>query len=207
MSDTETSQSMLFWFSVFMLVGAGLLMPFDWQTPDIFDSLLFALLAVSATLGQYCVIQAFRYGQVSLLAPLEYSALIWATSFGFLFWGEFPTPTVLLGAVVIILSSLYVVQREALAAAARGLTAKDRLRIFRAHDRERGSGCRRRRVVGLAIARALAQAGRETLILEGRRSHRQRDLLAQQRGDPCRHLLPRRQPEGPALRRRPRHAL
>ena len=116
MSDTESSQSMLFWFSVFMLVGAGLLMPFDWQTPDFFDSLLFALLAVSATLGQYCVIQAFRYGQVSLLAPLEYSALIWATSFGFIFWGEFPTPTVLLGAMVIILSSLYVVQREALAA-------------------------------------------------------------------------------------------
>ena len=71
---------------------------------------------VAASLGQFCVIQALRYGQVSLLAPLEYSALIWATSFGFIFWGEFPTPTVLLGAMVIILSSLYVVQREALAA-------------------------------------------------------------------------------------------
>jgi drug/metabolite transporter (DMT)-like permease len=116
MSDTESSPSMMFWFSVFMLVGSGLLMPFDWQTPGPFDTSLFALLAVSATLGQYFVIQAFRYGQVSLLAPLEYSALIWATAFGFLFWQELPTPTVLLGAAIIILSSLYVVQREALAA-------------------------------------------------------------------------------------------
>jgi drug/metabolite transporter (DMT)-like permease len=116
MSDTESSPSMMFWFSVFMLVGSGLLMPFDWQTPGLFDASLFALLAVSATLGQYFVIQAFRYGQVSLLAPLEYSALIWATAFGFLFWQEFPTPTVLLGAAIIILSSLYVVQREAFAA-------------------------------------------------------------------------------------------
>jgi drug/metabolite transporter (DMT)-like permease len=116
MSDTETSQSILFWFSTYMLLGSGLLMLFDWQTPDLFDCLLFALLAVAASLGQFCVIQALRYGQVSLLAPLEYSALIWATSFGFIFWGEFPTPTVLLGAAVIILSSLYVVQREALAA-------------------------------------------------------------------------------------------
>ncbi len=116
MSDTETSQSILFWFSTYMLLGSGLLMLFDWQTPGLFDSLLFALLAVAASLGQFCVIQALRYGQVSLLAPLEYSALIWATSFGFIFWGEFPTPTVLLGAVIIILSSLYVVQREALAA-------------------------------------------------------------------------------------------
>jgi drug/metabolite transporter (DMT)-like permease len=116
MSDTETSQSILFWFSTSMLLGSGLLMLFDWQTPGLFDCLLFALLAVAASLGQFCVIQALRYGQVSLLAPLEYSALIWATSFGFIFWGEFPTPTVLLGAVIIILSSLYVVQREALAA-------------------------------------------------------------------------------------------
>ena len=91
-------------------------MPFDWQTPGIFDCLLFAFWPSRLRLGQFCVIQALRYGQVSLLAPLEYSALIWATSFGFIFWGEFPTPTVLLGAVIIILSSLYVVQREALAA-------------------------------------------------------------------------------------------
>lgn len=116
MSDTESSPCMMFWFSVFMLAGSGLLMPIGWRTPDLLDAALFAVLAVAATLGQYFVIQAFRYGQVSLLAPLEYSALIWATAFGFVFWQELPTPTVLLGAAVIILSSLYVVQREARAA-------------------------------------------------------------------------------------------
>lgn len=124
MSDTESSPSMMFWFSVFMLTGSGILMPFGWQTPGLADWLLFVLLAVAATLGQYFVIQAFRFGQVSLLAPLEYSALIWATAFGFLFWREFPTPTVLLGAAIIILSSLYVVQREALAARRARLDAK-----------------------------------------------------------------------------------
>jgi drug/metabolite transporter (DMT)-like permease len=116
LSDTETSQSMLFWVSVFMLAGSGALLPFCWKTPDLHDALLFALLAVAGTLGQFCVIQAFRYGEVSLLAPLEYSALIWATLFGFLFWQQLPTATVVAGAAVIMVSSLYVVHREALAA-------------------------------------------------------------------------------------------
>ncbi len=116
MSRTESSPAMLFWFSLFVLAGAGLLTPFDWRTPDLADALLFALLALAGTIGQFLLIQAFRYGQVSLLAPLEYSALIWATAFGFLFWDQLPTPTVFLGAAVIILSSLYVVHREALAA-------------------------------------------------------------------------------------------
>ena len=91
--------------------------------------------------------------------------------------------------------------------AARGLTAKDRLRIFPAHDRERGSSRRRRRRGGACHRARLGPGRARDPDPGGRRSHRQRDLLAQQRGDPCRHLLPRGQPEGAALRRRPRHAL
>jgi drug/metabolite transporter (DMT)-like permease len=125
MSDTESSACMTFWVGLFILIGSGLIMPFDWKTPGLSDWLLFALLGIAATLGQFSVIQALRYGQVSLVAPLEYSALIWATLFGFVFWLEFPTPTVLLGAAVMILSSLYVVQREALAARRARLDAQE----------------------------------------------------------------------------------
>jgi drug/metabolite transporter (DMT)-like permease len=57
-----------------------------------------------------------EHGEVSLLAPLEYSALIWAVLFGYLVWQELPTPTLLAGAAIIILSSLYVVHRETVAA-------------------------------------------------------------------------------------------
>jgi drug/metabolite transporter (DMT)-like permease len=121
MSDTESSAGMMFWLSIFLLLGTGLLTPFDWRTPDLGDSLLFVLLAITGTLGQFFLIQAFRYGEVSLLAPLEYSALLWATLFGFLFWQQLPTPTVLGGTAVIIASSLYVVHRESRAARRREL--------------------------------------------------------------------------------------
>ena len=61
-------------------------------------------------------------------------------------------------------------------------------------------------VIGLAVARRLALAGREVVVLEGPRASAPY-LLAQQRGDPRRHLLPRRQPEGADLRQRQARAL
>ena len=72
-----------------------------------------AVLAVSGSCAQFGLVQAFRYGEVSVLAPLEYSALIWATLFGHLFWGDLPTTTVLGGVAIIVGSSAYVAHREA----------------------------------------------------------------------------------------------
>ena len=63
--------------------------------------------------AEFCLAQAFRYGEVSLLAPLEYGALIWAVAFGYIFWGDLPTLTVLAGVAIIIASSAYVAHREA----------------------------------------------------------------------------------------------
>ena len=57
-------------------------------------------------------------------------------------------------------------------------------------------------VIGLAVARRLAQAGREVIVLEAAEGDRHRHLLAQQRGDPRRHLLQGRQPDGADVRRR-----
>ena len=63
-------------------------------------------------MGQFFLIQAFRYGEVSLLAPLEYTALIWAILLGLVIWGDVPTWWMLLGAVLVIASSLYIAHRE-----------------------------------------------------------------------------------------------
>jgi drug/metabolite transporter (DMT)-like permease len=112
MSGTETTQGMMLWFSLLVLAGTGSLLPFQWTPIRGEDVGVFVLYAFSGTIGQFLVIQAFRYGEASLLAPIDYSALIWATLFGLLFWGQFPTPTVLVGAAIIIASSLYVLHRE-----------------------------------------------------------------------------------------------
>ena len=62
-------------------------------------------------------------------------------------------------------------------------------------------------VIGLAVARRLAQAGREVDHAGSGRRHRHRDLVAQQRGDPRRHLLSGRKPDGADVRQRQARAL
>ncbi|WP_395014970.1 DMT family transporter [Dongia sp.] len=113
MSGTESSHSILFWSSSLMILAFGSVVPFAWTTPVPADWPAIAVLALSGSCAQFGLVQAFRYGEVSMLAPLEYSALIWATLFGYLFWGDLPTPTVLGGVAIIVASSAYVAHREA----------------------------------------------------------------------------------------------
>ncbi len=117
LSTTEPSHSQLFWASVVLLLGAGTMVPFQWATPRGEDLPAFGLFALVGTLGQFLLVQAMRYAEVSVVAPLEYTALIWATLFGFLFWSQWPTVATLAGAAIVATSSFYIVQREARSAA------------------------------------------------------------------------------------------
>jgi drug/metabolite transporter (DMT)-like permease len=117
MSLTESSHSQLFWSSVVLIAAFGTMLlfrwPSPWITPSREDLLPFAILSITGCGAQFCLAQAFRYGEVSLLAPLEYGALIWAVVFGYIFWGDLPTLTVLGGVTIIIASSAYVAHQEA----------------------------------------------------------------------------------------------
>jgi drug/metabolite transporter (DMT)-like permease len=112
MSGSENSHSMLFWSSIFLLVGFGIGLPAVWIPPAGDDLIAIIVLAISGSVAQFSLAQAFRYGEVSLLAPLEYSALVWATLFGYAFWHELPTLTVLAGVAIIGASSVYVAHHE-----------------------------------------------------------------------------------------------
>ncbi len=128
MSVTESSHSMLFWSSAILIAAFGaamLALPSQWVTPSAHDLLPIAILSLTGCGAQFCLAQAFRYGEVSLLAPLEYGALIWAAVFGYVFWGDLPTLTVLAGVAIIIASSAYVARREARAKGASALPERD----------------------------------------------------------------------------------
>lgn len=113
LSASEPSHTQLFWASVVLVVGGAVPTPFQWVPLREADYPAFAVFSLVGTFGQFLLIQAFRHAQVSLLASLEYTAIIWATLFGFLFWNQLPTLTVLAGAGIIAASSLYIAQREA----------------------------------------------------------------------------------------------
>lgn len=114
MSGTESSHSQLFWSSLVLFAAFGTVLPFVWVTPSGDDWLIIAILALSGTFAQFSLAQAFRYGEVSLLAPLDYSGLVWAGLLGFIVWGDVPTPVVLAGSAIIISAGIYIVRREAM---------------------------------------------------------------------------------------------
>jgi len=86
--------------------------PWTWITPDLNNLLLMLGLSVVALLGQYAITNGFRYAPVYLVGALEYTTLVWAALWGFLFFMEIPATHVLIGAGVVVLSGLAVVLAE-----------------------------------------------------------------------------------------------
>jgi drug/metabolite transporter (DMT)-like permease len=62
--------------------------------------------------AQYCLTEAFRIAPPSVVAPFEYTSLVWAMLFGFVVWGDVPTKLVLVSAAVVIVSGIYVLHDE-----------------------------------------------------------------------------------------------
>lgn len=73
-----------------------------WRMPDLADWWIFLAIGFAGVAGHLLLAMAFARAHAAHLAPLEYTALVWATFFGFLFYGETPTPYVLAGSALII---------------------------------------------------------------------------------------------------------
>lgn len=113
LAGRESSHNIIFYTTLFsgLLAMAPALM--EWRWPDFTGWVLFLAQGSASTLAQTCIIRAFRQGEASLLAPIEYTALIWVGLFGYIFWDEIPALQVIVGAAIIIASAIYIAQREA----------------------------------------------------------------------------------------------
>ncbi|MEP2703658.1 MAG: DMT family transporter [Roseibium sp.] len=114
LSLTETTATLLVYQSLFVGALAGVPLFWLWVTPDLFG--LFYLLAMGmlATAGQWVGIKALRLGEASVVGNIDYTRLIYAALLGFLIFGEVPDTFTILGACVIVGSSIYIFHRERL---------------------------------------------------------------------------------------------
>ncbi|MBC2860389.1 DMT family transporter [Stappia sp. 28M-7] len=83
-----------------------------WKTPTLEEWGLLLLVGMASWAGQMCNIRAFRAGEASALAALDYARLIYATIIGFLVFGELPAPATYAGSALIVAGALYTVWRE-----------------------------------------------------------------------------------------------
>ncbi|MBQ2262664.1 MAG: DMT family transporter [Loktanella sp.] len=94
----------------FVVMAAAL--PFVYVPMPIEHLGMMGVIAVFAWIAGRMIISAYQAGEAAIIAPMQYSQIIWATIFGFLFFGEFIELTTAIGASIIIASGLYIVLRE-----------------------------------------------------------------------------------------------
>ena len=105
----------LVWGAIVGAVLLSVIAPFVWVTPQAAShGVLIVIIGVLASVGHFLLIRAYDYANATLLAPYTYTALIWAMLSGWLVFGDFPDGWSLVGMGIIVLSGLYLANRQRL---------------------------------------------------------------------------------------------
>lgn len=113
LSDTESTGSIVIYFSLFVTAIGLLTLPFGWTMPHNGAEVMALVgLGLCGAFGQLCLTASYRYGVPSLLAPFEYASLIWAFLLGYAVFGEIPTLYVVGGSLVVTAAGLFTIWRD-----------------------------------------------------------------------------------------------
>ena len=112
LTRSDTTQSMVVWMLVLLGLGAGVMAWPSWQPIQPSDWAIVVMLGAFGACGQILLTEAFRLGEASRIAPLEYTALLWSLGIDLALWGVLPDALTWLGAAIIIASGLYLIRRE-----------------------------------------------------------------------------------------------
>jgi drug/metabolite transporter (DMT)-like permease len=131
LQTTDSGATMAYYSSLVYLVIAFILAPLSgvvgeipnahpsiaflfraWTTPSLLDWAIMAGLGLVWAGGMYFIARAYSLAQASVVAPFEYTPLLFNVMWGFLIWREVPTLATLVGALLTLLSGLYILYRE-----------------------------------------------------------------------------------------------
>ena len=96
----------------FFLVVSSIAMASVWRTPTLPELALLVSVGALGGLAQFALFEGMKRAPVSVLAPFEYTSLVWAFVLGYAIWGDFPRPAVYTGAVLIVGAGLIIVAGE-----------------------------------------------------------------------------------------------
>jgi drug/metabolite transporter (DMT)-like permease len=109
---TDSTQSMVFWMTCMLAIGATLVALPGWQPISRAHWPIIAGVAVTGAIGQWGITEAFKRAPAASVAPLEYSGLAWVIIIDLLVWSVWPAWRTLGGAAVIIASGLFLLRFE-----------------------------------------------------------------------------------------------
>jgi drug/metabolite transporter (DMT)-like permease len=117
LAQRDSPEAMVFWFLLLLGMFAGAVAAFDWRPVQREHFGAIAVIGLTGALAQIALTHAFRLGEASQIAPLEYAGLVWVVLLDFFVWHALPDGMTWLGAAIIVGSGLYLVRRDSVAAA------------------------------------------------------------------------------------------
>ena len=112
LSTTEPVWLISLFFSIAITLMSFLTIPFGWVMPSFNHFILLSLIGIFGGVSNLWLSQSYKYSEVSLVTPLKYLTLVFAIIFGYFIWDEIPTIKTLIGAFLVIISTLIIFRRE-----------------------------------------------------------------------------------------------
>jgi drug/metabolite transporter (DMT)-like permease len=112
LSRSETNESLVFYFTGFLTIGAGLLALPGWQSMLLSDLPLIVGVGFLGATAQHLITEAFRSAPAAVIAPFEYTALLWGVLLDLVIWKVLPNAITIAGGAVVIGAGLYLIARE-----------------------------------------------------------------------------------------------
>ena len=114
LSKTEPVWLISLNFSILITIAGIITIPFGWIVPSFKDLLLLLSVGILGGSANLWLSQSYKLSEVSLVTPLKYLALVFGIVFGYMIWSEVPSIKTLLGAALVIVSSIIIFRREIL---------------------------------------------------------------------------------------------
>jgi drug/metabolite transporter (DMT)-like permease len=112
LTSTESTSSIVFYFSLICALAGLATWPFGWATPDGYQLAALISLGVLGGLAHIMLTESYRHATASVIAPFDYTTMLWAFLLGYALFGEVPTKYVFIGGSIVAAAGLFVIWRE-----------------------------------------------------------------------------------------------
>lgn len=112
LSDSDRTATTILYTALVSVAVLSVPMLFVWKQPTAEEWLLLGILAVLAAAAEICVIKALELAMAVVVAPVQYSLILWGTFYGFVVFGQLPDLWTWVGATLIVATGIYTLRRE-----------------------------------------------------------------------------------------------
>jgi drug/metabolite transporter (DMT)-like permease len=112
LTQSETTSSIVFYFSLVTALAGAVTLPFAWHTPTGSELLMLVAMGIFGGIGHIFLTESYRHATASVVAPFDYTSMLWALLLGYWVFGELPSALVYLGGSIVAGAGLFVIWRE-----------------------------------------------------------------------------------------------